>query len=225
MMRRLFAALVVAAAMLNAAPARADSALDCYGEDWERRISGCTALIEGGGLNSVELAQAYAARALALSLKARFADAVRDYDKAIGIVPDFAVALNNRAWAYYKWGRGRDGLEDVEKSIALAPASGHSYDTRAHIRQEMGQADAAFADYELAMQFGGNRMVKLYQCGLTEQRLYTGPIDGIWTPVLSEAMETCTRSKTCDPLPADEQCRPGISQHRGGKSKLASILR
>ena len=224
MIRRLLTTLFLVTAIW-AAPARADSALDCYGEDWERRISGCTELIEGGGLNSVELAQAYAARALAQSLKGQYGNAVRDYDQAIGLVPDFAVALNNRAWAFFKWGRGRDGLIDVEKSIALAPASAHSYDTRAHIRQDMGQADAALADYELSMRYGGQRMIKLYQCGLTEHRLYTGPIDGIWTPILSEALETCTRSNKCDPLPADEQCRPGISQRQGGKSKLASILR
>ena len=40
----IFAALVLAAGL--AGPARADSATDCFSEDIERRIEGCTALIE-----------------------------------------------------------------------------------------------------------------------------------------------------------------------------------
>ena len=52
--------------------------------------------------------------------------------------PDFAVALNNRAWAYYRWGKAGTGLPDVEKSLELSPTSPHSLDTRAHIHQALG---------------------------------------------------------------------------------------
>ncbi len=208
--------IVALAAMLllaGGAPSvgRADSAADCFGEDIDRRIEGCTALIEGGDTRSSDLSLAYAMRALAYSLKGVYDRAIPDYDEAIRMKPDFAVALNNRAWAYYRWGKPEQGLPDVEKSLEYSPASAHSLDTRAHIRQAMGDPEAALRDYDRAMWYGGGRMIKLYQCGLTEQRLYTGEIDGIWRQELADAMKKCVRDKGCDPLPADEHCRAATS--------------
>ena len=204
-------ALVFLAALLAGAVARADSASDCFSEDIERRIAGCTALIEQRDQSVADLSLAYAMRALAYSLKGNYDIAIQDYDVAISMRPDFAVALNNRAWAYFRWGKASTGLPDVERSLQLSPSSPHALDTRAHIRQSLGQIQAALQDYDRAMWFGGARMIKLYQCGLTEQRLYTGEIDGTWRPELQEAMEKCVRNKTCDPLPADEHCRAATS--------------
>lgn len=191
--------------------ARADSATDCFSDDIERRITGCTALIEQQDPGAGDLSLAYAMRALAYSLKGSYETAIRDYDMAIGMRPDFAVALNNRAWAYYKWGKPSEGMPDVEKSLELSPTSPHTLDTRAHIHQALGNPEAALRDYERSMWFGGARMIKLYQCGLTEQRLYTGEIDGTWRPELSQAMQKCVTDKKCDPLPADEHCRAATS--------------
>jgi tetratricopeptide (TPR) repeat protein len=130
---------------------------------------------------------------------------------AISMKPDFAVALNNRAWAYFRWGKAATGLPDVEKSLQLSPTSPHALDTRAHIRQAMGDPASALRDYDKAMWYGGARMIKLYQCGLTEARLYNGEIDGNWRPELTEALKKCVRDKNCDPLPADEHCRAATS--------------
>ena len=198
-------------AVAGSSSGRADSAADCFGEDIERRIEGCTALIESGDSRSADLSLAYAMRALAYSLKGSYDRAIPDYDEAIRMKPDFAVALNNRAWAYFRWAKPAQGLPDVEKSLEYSPTSAHSLDTRAHIRQALGDPEAALRDYDRAMWYGGGRMVKLYQCGLTEQRLYTGEIDGIWRPELADAFKKCVRDLTCDPLPADEHCRAATS--------------
>ena len=205
----IIAVLAVAAGL--AAPARADAAADCFSEDIERRIDGCTALIEQRDQSVADLSYAYAMRALAYSLKGRYSTAIRDYDAAIAMKPDFAVALNNRAWAYFRWGKAATGLPDVEKSLQLSPTSPHTLDTRAHIRQALGDPKGALRDYDKAMWYGGARMIKLYQCGLTEARLYDGEIDGTLRPELTEALEKCVRDKACDPLPADEQCRAATS--------------
>ena len=208
---RAIAAVALAAAMAWPAGASGDSAADCFSEDLERRIDGCTALIEQRDQGVADLSLAYAMRALAYSLKGRYAAAISDYDAAISMRPDFAVALNNRAWAYFRWGKAATGLPDVEKSLELSPTSPHTLDTRAHIRQALGDPKAALRDYDRAMWFGGARMIKLYQCGLTEARLYTGEIDGTWRPELTQALEKCVLDKGCDPLPADEQCRAATS--------------
>src|SRR5262245_18340615 len=116
------------------ASARADATADWFGEDNAARITGLTALIERGD----ESAQVLAMRALAFSLNGDYEAAIRDYDAAISLNPYFAVALNNRAWAYLRWGKPATGLPDVEKALQLNPVSPHSFDTRAHIRQALG---------------------------------------------------------------------------------------
>jgi tetratricopeptide (TPR) repeat protein len=191
--------------------ARGEVATDCFSEDNERRHAGCTAIIENPGSSAPEKAQAYVMRALSLSLKREYDRAIRDYDAAIAINPNFAVALNNRAWAYFKSGRAQQGLPDVERSLRLNPLSEHTWDTRAHIRQTMGNHAGAFADYEKAVAIGGERMIKLYQCGLSATGLYKGRLDGLYSDELRDALQMCANSTTCDPLPADEECRDPVS--------------
>jgi tetratricopeptide (TPR) repeat protein len=192
-------------------PARAETALDCFSENKDLWIPGCTALIQRPGIEPEQLSSAYAMRALGYSLKGQYDSAISDYDSAIRINPDFAVALNNRAWAYFRSGRAQQGLPDVEKSLKLNPLSEHSWDTRAHIRQASGNFTGAFDDYEKAVQIGGERMIRLYQCGLKENGLYNGPVDGLYTTEVRGALRTCAKTTTCDPLPADEQCRAATS--------------
>lgn len=192
--------------------ARAEGvATDCFSEDNERRFAGCTAIIENKESGDGERAQAYSMRALSQSLKQQYGAAIQDYDAAISINPNFPVALNNRAWAYFKWGRAGDGLSDVEQSLRLNPMSEHTWDTRAHIRQVLGNHGGAFTDYQQAMIIGGSRMVKIYQCGLSANGLYRGRIDGIFSDELRDALKTCADQSTCDPLPADEECRDPLS--------------
>jgi len=184
-----------------------DSRADCFSEDNERRITGCSDLLDTPGLMPDERAMAHAMRALAYSLKSAFPEALRDYDAAIQLNPNFAIALNNRAWALFKSGRAGEGLADVERALALSPQSAHALDTRAHILQEMGYGTSALIDYERAMRFGGERMIRLYQCGLGALGLYTGELTGIHSPALRRALEACIATRGCDPLPADEECR------------------
>lgn len=210
-MRRWALAIV---SVLAAAPVFASDAMnehDCFSSDNERRIIGCTELIEQSGLPEQMLSSAYAMRALGYSLKGLYDTAIRDYDEAIRLDPDFAVALNNRAWAYFKSGRAANGLPDVERSLGLQPTSPHAYDTRAHIRQVTGDSDGALKDYESAMRFGGKRMIQLYQCGLSALGLYGGSIDGIFTVDLRRAMQVCVANTSCDPLPPDEECQAATS--------------
>jgi tetratricopeptide (TPR) repeat protein len=192
--------------LLAAWPAAADSAADCFSDNNERRIAGCSRLIDMPGLDAGARSLAYAMRALAYSLEGRYAHALPDYDAAIGLDPHSAIALNNRAWVYYKLRRPHDGLADVERSLALVPLSPHAHDTRAHIHQVMGRPSRALADYERAMRFGGSRVVKLYQCGLQALGLYAGAIDGFYTRSVRTALEACVADRACDPLPPGEDC-------------------
>lgn len=189
-----------------------DAASDCFSENSARRISGCTSLLEGGtNLSLAEKSLAYAMRALAFSLEQKYAQALEDYDKAIDLRPNFDVALNNRAWALYKMQRYTEGMKDVEKSLKITPWSAHAFDTRAHLHQVAGRQREALSDYLLAMRFGGEKLVKLYQCGLEAHGLFNGPIDGLESEELRQALVSCVRDQSCDPLPPEEECRRPMS--------------
>jgi tetratricopeptide (TPR) repeat protein len=211
------AGLVIAGLLASSQPVVAQTTaapgtgLDCFSEDMGRVVQGCTDLLAQGGLSDGEKATAHSRRALALSLRGRYEESIQDYDRSLELQPNAAVPLNNRAWAYFKWGRPGDGLADVEKSLRLSPFSPHALDTRAHIRQWLGQPGGALQDYEMAMRFGGSRMIRMYQCGLSEAGLYKGELNGEWNEDVSAALAQCVKSTRCDPLPADEQCKPGTS--------------
>lgn len=195
-----------------AVAARADSsAADCLSDDNERRIAGCTVIIENPATTPLDRSNALAMRGLALSIKGLLDRAIDDYNASLKINPNSPSALNNRAWAYFRAGRGKQGVPDIEQSLLLNPASEHSWDTRAHIRQLLGNIEGAIRDYEMAIHLGGEKMIKLYQCGLAERGLYRGQMDGIYSSEVKSAMHTCVRDKTCDPLPADEQCKQPMS--------------
>lgn len=203
-----FAALmpVPRAAVADATPN--DVASDCFRDDSPRRIPGCTALLEGGAqLSTTERSLAHAMRALAYSLQGQFTEALEDYDKAIRLRPDFDVALNNRAWALFKMKRYSEGMTDVEKALRIAPWSAHAFDTRAHLHQVERRPHQALQDYILAMRFGGEKLVRLYQCGLEAHGLFKGLIDGLESEELRRALASCVRDESCDPLPPDEECR------------------
>lgn len=190
-----------------AGPAAADATADCHGTDNGRRIDGCTEILANPDLPDKDRAMVYALRALAYSLRGDYGLAIPDYDEAIKLDPDFAIALNNRAWSYFKSGRPVEGLADAERALQLTPGSHHAFDTRAHIRQAMGRPAGALADYERAISFGGSSVIELYQCGLQAEGRYDGEIDGIYSTVFRKALEKCVESVDCDPLPPDEECR------------------
>jgi|GEM_PF-727017 len=129
-MRALAPALAAILATIRVAAADPLDGHDCFSSDNDRRIAGCTELIERSGLSGQLLGSAYAMRALAYSLKGLYDTAIQDYNEAIRLIPDFAVALNNRAWAYFKSGRPQAGLPDVERSLELQPTSPHAYDNQ-----------------------------------------------------------------------------------------------
>jgi tetratricopeptide (TPR) repeat protein len=207
-----FACVVLLA--ISPAAAQSEDNLDnhlCFGEDHAKHIDACSELLDQPGVGPGVRSSAFAMRALGQSLLGKYAEAIADYNAAIQINPSFAVALNNRAWAFFKWGKASQGLTDVERSLALDSMSPHSYDTRAHIMQAAGNTVAAMADYDRAMFLGGLRMVRLYQCGLAAAGLYKGKPDGQTSPELRSAFLQCVALLTCDPLPPDEECRAATS--------------
>jgi tetratricopeptide (TPR) repeat protein len=189
-----------------AAPAFADAMSDCFGTDNDRSIAGCSKLIARGHASGDALSRFYAKRGVAYSLKGRYATAIRDYDVAIRIKPNFSEALNNRAWAYFRLGKPKKALPDVERALEVMPRDPHALDTRGHILRSLGQLDAALRDYNEAMSTGGAVIIRIYQCGLAAAGLYKGETDGVLRPELQTALETCAHVRGCSPVPVSERC-------------------
>ena len=108
-MNRLFAVFALAAVLAGFAGShvRAEPAADCFGEDLERRIEGCTALIERRDQSVADLSFAYAMRALAYSLKGRYATAIHDYDMAISHEARFRGGAQQPRLGLLPMGQGR----------------------------------------------------------------------------------------------------------------------
>lgn len=208
-----FAVMIFVVAAVGATGVRATplEGHECYSKDVMRRIEGCAALLSLPHLAPSVRAQAYALRALGLSLIGRYDEAVENYDQSLAIQPNHAVTLNNRAWALFKMGRIDEAVPDVEKSIRRDKSSPHAFDTRAHLRQARGKPDQAYRDYRQAMDLGGTHMVRLYQCGLQAHGLYHGPVTGIFSASLDTALKACVKRTDCDPLPPDEECKAALS--------------
>jgi tetratricopeptide (TPR) repeat protein len=96
----------------------ADDKSDCRdGKNADLKIKGCSALIKADGKD----AMAFYNRGSAYHSKGEVDRAITDYDKAIGLKPDYAAAYENRALAYTAKGDYTRAVADVTKAGELAP--------------------------------------------------------------------------------------------------------
>jgi tetratricopeptide (TPR) repeat protein len=189
--------------MLPAAGARADDVADCGSTELERRIAGCTAVIDAPGTSPDARAEAFFRRGVSYSELGQYRRAIHDYDGMIRIQPDAAAALNNRAYSYLKLGQPSVGMPDIEQAMQLQPENPIFNSTRGEIAQVLGDREGAMRDHEAAMAFGGRNFVKVYQCSLRLAGLYRGPIDGIEHPEVHTALRQCVdQGSGCAPVPA-----------------------
>ena len=82
--------------------------------------------------------------------KGRFDRAVEDYDKAIALAPNFALAYYNRAQAHYLAGRFKQALSDADRVTQLNANSASALSLRGLIQEKLGARDAAIADLKRA---------------------------------------------------------------------------
>ncbi|WP_143149069.1 tetratricopeptide repeat protein [Hyphomicrobium sp. CS1BSMeth3] len=186
---------------------------DCLSDDNERRITGCTIIIEDPATSHLERSGALGVRGAAYWRKREFYRAIEDYDAAIKLDPHSAATLNNRAWALVRLGRPLDALADIEEALRIDPESAHSHDTRAHIRLAQGMPAEALADFLFAFEYGDSEIHKTYECGLVEVGIIpdssrsTGKADAERTSrriEIVKGLARCVQTPGCSPVPKDE---------------------
>ena len=90
--------------------------------------------------------QAWELLGLAYAQQKETDDAIKCYEKAIAIIPDMPVSLNNLAWEYAKKGiKLKEALKYAERANELLPNQPKMLDTLAEVHLKLGNKDEAIA--------------------------------------------------------------------------------
>jgi tetratricopeptide (TPR) repeat protein len=81
----------------------------------------------------------------------RAQDALKSYDRAIALKPDFAEALNNRGNALRALKRPRDALTSFDRAVAVRPDYAEALNNRGNSLVDLGRPEDALESYDRAL--------------------------------------------------------------------------
>ena len=82
----------------------------------------------------------------------KYKEAIKNYDKAIKINPQFAEAYVNRGLAEAKLGQYKEAIQDYDKAIEINPQFAESYVNRVSVKAKLGQYKEAIKDCDKAIE-------------------------------------------------------------------------
>ena len=129
------------------------------------------------------MATAFDNRGRAYSERNQFERAVADFDEAIRLNPNSAVALHNRCWARIAIGQWTDALSDCNESLRIHPGNASTLGTRGLVYLKAGAFDKAIVDYDAALNgdpklVGAKMAAALYGRGLAKEKQGTDGSNG-----------------------------------------------
>lgn len=95
-------------------------------------------------------------------------NAISDYDKAIEIKDNYALAFYNRGFAWVFKNEYQNAIEDYRKAIEIDPNYKNAYVIRASIRRALKEYDTAIEDYSKAIDIDPNYANAYYNRGLAK---------------------------------------------------------
>ena len=108
---------------------------------------------------------AYNNRGSAYQSKDEIDRAIKDYNKAIKLNPDYALAYYNRGSAYQSKDEIDRAIKDYNKAIKLNPNYASAYNNRGNAYQDKGEIDQAFKDYNKAIKLNPDYALAYYNRG------------------------------------------------------------
>jgi len=97
--------------------------------------------------------------------------AVKHYDDAINIAPQFAAAYYNRGNAKKALGRHEEAIKDYDMVIHIDPKDTAAYNNRGTAKYALGRYEEAIADYGKAICLDPRLATAYYNRGIAEDKL------------------------------------------------------
>ena len=138
----------------------------------------CNRALESGQLSEAGRSVTLNNRANVYQSKREFDRAIQDYNEALRLDPDSALAYNNRGSAYQHKGDYERAIQDYDAAIKLDSNSALAFNNRGrahHFRENYAQA---IKDYEEAIELLPDYALAYYNRGLArfDQGLYIGSV-------------------------------------------------
>ena len=119
--------------------------------DYERAIAAHTAALEAGELSDPLRSNILNDRGLAKWQLKKPKLAIRDFNQAIELSPDYAIVYNNRGNALMDIGSPEEARKDFDRAIELAPAYGAAYNNLGNALLALGKHEEALVAYRRAV--------------------------------------------------------------------------
>ena len=149
-------ALLGASAVLSG-QARGDSWNRCKDRDPDLAIAGCTAIIESGRENGVNLAGAFNNRGNAYAHKGENDRAIQDYDQVLRLNPSYGDAFVNRGRARVHKGEFELAFQDHDQALRLDSNNANALANRGFAYGVKGDYDRAIQDLDQALRLNPNQ--------------------------------------------------------------------
>jgi tetratricopeptide (TPR) repeat protein len=82
------------------------------------------------------------------------ARAVKDYDRAIKLNPNYSYAFNNRGWSLYKLGDTEKAVKDITLALRKKAANPYAYRNMGVIKLDQGDVQGGCTDLNIALGLG-----------------------------------------------------------------------
>lgn len=120
------------------------------GVTFEEQIRACTKVVTGAQSRQ-QLAVAYFNRGWAFNFRGRYEHALRDFDKAIILEPEFEQAFRSKGDVYRRKGMIKRAIAEFDRAIKIRPDYARAFADRGLAYQAMGMIEQALADFDKAI--------------------------------------------------------------------------
>src|SRR5262249_27717280 len=143
----------------------------------------------------------------ALADEREYDAAIREYDEAIRVKPDYHPAIYNRGRAWYDKGEYDKAIADYTEALRLDPKHVASYTSRGAVRIKKEEWDKAIKDFDEAIRLDPTDVIALNNRGLT--RYQKGEYD--------RAIADCSEAIRLDPKYAVAFCNRALAWGQKGE--------